>query len=335
MKNKTIIIAEAGVNHNGSMDIAVKLIDAAKETGSDVIKFQSFIAEKLASNNAKKAEYQSKNSLDTNISQLGMLKKLELSFDQQRFLFNYAAEKGIEIASTAFDEESIGFLREINMPFWKVPSGEIDNTPYLRIIGSFNKPVILSTGMSTLADIEYALDVLVKAGTKRDKISLLHCTTEYPAPFNEVNINVIETMKTSFGLPVGYSDHTTGINVPIAAVAKGACIIEKHFTLDKNMPGPDHKASLEPKEFKEMVTAIRQVEEALGNGIKQVTDSEKANIPIARKNIVTAKRIRAGELFTEDNLTTKRTGAGISPRYWDFIIGRKAARDYEPDEEIE
>jgi N,N'-diacetyllegionaminate synthase len=335
MKNKTMIIAEAGVNHNGSMDTALQLVNAAKDSGADVVKFQSFIAEKLVSVNAVKAEYQRKNLPAEDSSQLSMLKKLELSFDQQLELFRYGEKTGIQVASTAFDEQSIDFLHGMKIPFWKIPSGEIDNTPYLRKIGAFNNSVLLSTGMSTLSDIEYAIDVLVKAGTGVDRITLLHCTTEYPAPFDEVNLNVIQTLRKCFGLPVGYSDHTPGITVPVAAVAKGACVIEKHFTLDKSLPGPDHKASLEPDEFKEMVTAIRNVEKSLGDGIKRITKTEEKNIHIARKSIVAATAIKTGDILSKDNLTVKRPGTGISPRFWDFIVGRPALRDYAPDEEIE
>ena len=330
-----MIIAEAGVNHNGSLDTAIQLIDAAQESGADVVKFQSFIAEELVSINARKAEYQRENYPAKDDSQLSMLKKLELSFDQQLELFRYGEQTGIQVASTAFDYQSIDFLSRMEMPFWKIPSGEIDNTPYLRKIGSLNKDLILSTGMSKLCDIEYAIDVLVKAGTVREKITLLHCTTEYPAPFDEVNLNVIDMLRQCFGLPVGYSDHTLGITVPVAAAAKGACVIEKHFTLDKSLLGPDHKASLEPEEFKMMVTAIRNVEKSLGDGIKRVTKTEKKNIYIARKSIVAATAIKTGDIFTEDNLTVKRPGTGISPRFWDFILGRPALRDYAPDEEIE
>ena len=333
--SRIIVIAEAGVNHNGSLERAYKLVDEAKDSGADVVKFQSFIAGNLVTEKAEKAEYQKMNIGGNDNIQLNMLKSLEFSFDEQSRLFKYGKEKGIQIASTAFDMESVEFLNTMDMPFWKIPSGEIENTPYLRKIGSFGKNIVLSTGMSNLGDIEYALNILISSGTKEEQITLLHCTTEYPAPENEINLNAMDTLKVCFGLPVGYSDHTTGILVPIAAVAKGACLIEKHFTLDKTLTGPDHRASLEPKELSDMVKGIRMIESALGDGRKKSSLSEIKNMKIARKSLVAAKYIKSGELFSEDNLTVKRPGNGISPKHWDYYIGRVACRDYMPDEVIE
>ena len=325
------IIAEAGVNHNGSFDFARKMIDAARDAGVDCIKFQTFKSSNLVSHSAKKAEYQIKTTGDT--SQEEMLKKLELSYDKFLSLKNYCDQTGIRFLSTPFDFESIDFLNTIDIPFWKIPSGEITNYPYLLAIAKTGKPVVMSTGMCRMDEIGAAIRVLKENGTK--VIKLLHCNTEYPTPFEDVNLRAMQTMRDAFGLEVGYSDHTPGIEVPIAAVALGATIIEKHFTLDRNMDGPDHKASLEPDELAAMVRAIRNVEQAMGSGIKEPSKSEKKNIEIARKSIVAAKNIQKGEILTEENLTAKRPGSGISPMRWSEVVGTKAIRDFEEDELIE
>ncbi len=306
---KTTIIAEAGVNHNGSLTTALRMIDVAIEIGADIIKFQTFKAEKMVTKIATMAKYQSDN-LGKADTQLNMLKRLELSESEFVRLFTYADKKGIVCISTAFDTTSIEELGRFNMPLWKIPSGEITNLPYLRMIGSFMKPILLSTGMSTLQEVEEAVHAIKGEGCQ--DITLLHCTTEYPAPFEEVNLNAMITMKSHFQLPVGYSDHTRGIEVPIAAVAMGATVIEKHFTLDNNMEGPDHMASLEPLEFKQMVKAIRNVELSMGDGIKKPTLSELRNMRIARKSIVANQSIREGETFTTDNISVKRPGTGMS-----------------------
>lgn len=332
--NKTLIIAEAGVNHNGSLDLALKLVDAAARAGADYVKFQTFKAEKLASRSAKKAEYQSRNT-GTDDTQYSMLKKLELSQLDHIRLIEHCRERGVKFLSTAFDPESFAFLDRLGLPLWKIPSGEITNYPYLRAIGRTKKPVILSTGMATLPEIEEAVEVLTRFGTPKGQITLLHCTTEYPAPKNEVNLRAIATMRERFGLPVGYSDHTQGIEIPVAAVALGATVIEKHFTLDRTMDGPDHRASLEPDELREMVSQIRQVESALGTGVKEPSESEKKNIPIARKSVVAACNIAPGEPFTENNITAKRPGGGLSPMLWEQVIGKTAKRAFNPDEPIE
>ena len=325
------IIAEAGVNHNGSFETACKLVDAAKAAGVDCIKFQTFKSENLVSHNAQKADYQ-KNTTSEG-SQIDMLKKLELSYNEFLGLKEYCDKAGICFLSTPFDFESIDFLNRIDMPFWKIPSGEITNYPYLAALAKTGKPVVMSTGMCTIDDIDAAVKVLLENGTKN--IRLLHCNTEYPTPFEDVNLNAMQTLKNRFGYEVGYSDHTKGIEVPIAAVAMGATIIEKHFTLDRNMEGPDHKASLEPHELCAMVSAIRNVEKALGTGIKEPSESEKKNIMIARKSIIAARDIKQGELFTEENLTVKRPGSGISPMRWNEVLGEKAKRDFMEDELIE
>lgn len=325
------IIAEAGVNHNGRLDLACKMVDEAKKAGVDCIKFQTFKSANLVSRNTPKAEYQKKTTGDS--SQEEMLKKLELSYDEFRSLKQYCEKVGICFLSTPFDFDSIEFLNTIEIPFWKIPSGEITNLPYLLALAKTGKPVVMSTGMCRMDEIGAAIKVLKENGTR--EIKLLHCNTEYPTPFEDVNLRAMQTMRDAFGLEVGYSDHTPGIEVPIAAVAMGATIIEKHFTLDRNMEGPDHKASLEPDELAAMVRAIRNVEQALGSGIKEPSKSEIKNIVIARKSIVAAKRIRKGETLTEDNLTTKRPGSGISPMKWFDVIGTKAIRDFEEDELIE
>jgi len=322
------IIAEAGVNHNGSIEIAEKLIDAAAQAGADAVKFQTFIATAGISRFAEKAQYQKENTT-TSESQLEMIKKLELPFDQHRHLMEYCRKRNIQFLSTGFDFESINLLKSLNIPCMKVPSGEITNLPLLRQVNEYMHPVIMSTGMATLNEIKEALAVL-----KDCKVSLLHCTTEYPCPYEGVNLKAMQTMRDAFHLPVGYSDHTQGIEVPIAAVAMGATIIEKHFTLDRNMEGPDHKASLEPDELKAMVTAIRHIEAALGTGEKEPAECEKKNMAIARKSIVAKRAIKKGELLTDENLTVKRPGDGISPMKWDEVVGTVADRDYQEDEQI-
>ncbi len=330
--NKTFIIAEAGVNHNGSMELAKKLIAAAAAAKADVVKFQTFKAENLVCKNAIKAEYQEKTT-SKNESQFEMLKKLELDIDAHKILMNYCEAKGIMFLSTAFDLESIDVLNELGMEIFKIPSGEITNYPYLRKIGKLKKKVILSTGMSYMQEIQDAIKVLKDNGTK--DITVLHCNTEYPTPIEDVNLNAMNTIKENLNVEIGYSDHTTGIEVPIAAVAMGAKVIEKHFTLDKNMEGPDHNASLEPNELKDMVYAIRNVEKAMGNGEKVPSESETKNLKVARKSIVAKKLIKKGEKFTEDNLTCKRPGDGISPMKWMDVVGAVSNRDFEEDEKIE
>lgn len=327
---RVYIIAEAGVNHNGSFDLACKMVDAAKDAGVDCIKFQTFKSSNLVSHTAKKAEYQIRTTGDT--SQEEMLKKLELSYDEFVSLKEYCDKIGICFLSTPFDFESIVFLNTIEMPFWKIPSGEVTNYPYLVALAKTGKPVVMSTGMCEMNEIAAAIEVLRGNGTK--DIKLLHCNTEYPTPFEDVNLRAMQPMRDTFGLEVGYSDHTPGIEVPIAAVAMGAMIIEKHFTLDRNMEGPDHKASLEPDELAAMVRAIRNVEQAMGSGIKGPSNSEKKNISIARKSIVAARRIKKGEILTEDNLTAKRPGSGISPMRWPEVVGTNAIRDFDEDELI-
>ena len=330
--NKVFIIAEAGVNHNGNIEIAKKLIDEAVRCGVDAVKFQSFKAKNLVTKSAKQAEYQ-KNNMGKEVSQYEMLKSLELSYEDHLELINYSKEKGIMFLSSPFDLESIDMLNNLGMEIFKVPSGEIENVPYLRKIGKTGKKVILSTGMSNLSDIEFALEILRSSGAK--DISVLHCNTDYPTKMEEVNLRAMNTIENAFSVEIGYSDHTKGIEVPIAAVALGAKIIEKHFTLDRNMEGPDHKASLEPNELKSMVDSIRNVEIALGNGIKNLTESEKKNVKIARKSIICSSDIKKGDTFTEDNLTIKRPGTGLSPKIWDKILGKKAKRDYYIDEMVE
>lgn len=335
MKDKVLIIAEAGVNHNGSLEIAKHLVDEASSAGVDIIKFQTFKAEKLVSKAAKQAEYQKKNIGKGEETQYAMLKKLELSNEQHKALIAYCKLKNIRFFSTAFDMYSIDYLHSLNLGLWKIPSGEITNYPYLKKIASYNEPVILSTGMCELTDIENAINVLVANGVSKDIITVLHCNTEYPTPMKDVNLKAMLEIKEKFGVKVGYSDHTEGIEVPIAAVTLGATVIEKHFTLDKHMEGPDHKASLEPSELKAMVKSIRNVEQALGTGHKTISESERKNIEIARKSIVAAKDIKEGEIFTEENLTVKRPGNGISPMEWEYVIGKKAKRDFQEEELIE
>ncbi|WP_045212421.1 N-acetylneuraminate synthase [Desulfonatronovibrio magnus] len=334
MSIKTVIIAEAGVNHNGSLDTAKLLIDAAAEAGADMVKFQTFKAAKLVTRGAEKAEYQQK-ATSINQSQYEMLQNLELSAEDHKALIRLCKDKNIAFLSTAFDHDSIDLLAGLGQNVWKIPSGEITNLPYLRRIGSLGQEIILSTGMADLGEIEDSLQVLEEAGTNRKNITVLHCNTEYPTPMQDVNLRAMQTIKAAFpGIKVGYSDHTQGIEVPIAAVALGATVIEKHFTLDRNMEGPDHKASLEPSELKAMVKAIRNIEQAMGDGIKRPSPSEMKNKPIVRKSIVAACSIKKGEVFTEENLTVKRPGTGIPPMRWDEVIGQTAHKDYMVDDLI-
>lgn len=331
MEKKVFIIAEAGDNHNGDYNLALKLVDKAVEAGADCVKFQTFVTENVISKFAEKADYQKENTGEEE-SQYEMVKKLELSFEQFRMIKAYCDNKGIMFLSTPFDLDSIDFLEELDIPFWKIPSGEITNLPYLEKIARTKKDIILSTGMSTMEEIEKALAVLRENGA--GEITLLHCNTEYPTPFEDVNLRAMKTMKETFATKVGYSDHTVGIEVPVAAVAMGAAVIEKHFTLDKNMEGPDHKASLEPEELKAMVASIRNIEKALGVSEKKPSPSEIKNINIARKSIVAKRAIKEGEILTEENLYIKRPGNGISPMRWYEIIGTKAVKDFVEDELI-
>lgn len=331
---KTLIIAEAGVNHNGDLDLARRLIDVAARSGADVVKFQTFTADRLATRAAPKAEYQSQTT-GTRESQHAMLRRLELSEEMHRQLMAHCQARGIEFLSTGFDIESVDLLVSLGQRQFKIPSGEITNLPYLRHIGQLGKPIIVSTGMATLDEVGAAIEALERAGTPRSSMTILHCTTEYPAPIAEVNLRAMQSMQAAFGVKVGYSDHTPGIEIAIAAVAMGATLIEKHFTLDRSLPGPDHKASLEPAELGAMVAAIRNIEAALGDGIKRVTPSESKNQPIARKSLVARRAIRAGEPFSAENLAAKRPGTGVSPMRWDEIVGRGAPRDFAADEQIE
>jgi N,N'-diacetyllegionaminate synthase len=332
---RTVIIAEAGVNHNGSIELAKKLIDVAKDAGADYVKFQTFKAENLVLESAKKTVYQQQNMSDADNSQYSMLKKLELSFEQHIELFEYCKKKQIKFFSTAFDLESIAVLSKLKLGIWKIPSGEITNYPYLKAIALKNEPVILSTGMSNLQEIKEAIDALTKNGLSKEKITVLHCNTEYPTPMQDVNLNAMLELSKELKVKTGYSDHTQGIEIPVAAAALGANVIEKHFTLDHNLEGPDHKASLEPEELKAMVKAIRNVENALGSEKKAVTPSEQMNKDLVRKSIVAACDIEEGELLTEMNLTTKRPGSGLSPMKWEKIINTKAIRSFKKNEFIE
>lgn len=334
MKN-VIIIAEAGVNHNGNIENAKKLIDVASLAGADYVKFQTFNADKLVSKNAKKAEYQQINTSELDDSQLNMLKRLELSNEQHIELISYCNLKGIKFLSSAFDNESIDFLASLKIGIWKIPSGEITNFPYLKKIAMLHEPIILSTGMCNMSDISDALFVLMKYGITKEQITVLHCNTQYPTPFEDVNLNAMKTISDTFDVKIGYSDHTLGIEVPIAAVALGAVVIEKHFTLNRNMDGPDHKASLEPDELITMIKSIRNIEKALGNKTKEVSLSESQNIQIVRKCIVASKIINIGDKFSEENLTVKRAGSGLSPMLWESLIGEKAKKKYNPDDIIE
>jgi len=329
----TLIIAEAGVNHNGSLETAKKLIDVACDAGADFVKFQTFKAETLVTPTAKKASYQ-ENLTSAHESQFDMIRKLELDRSAHEELIRYCRSKGILFLSTAFDHDSIDLLYELDILLYKIPSGEITNLPYLRHVGRMGKPIIMSTGMATLAEVSDALNILINAGTNKEEITVLHCNTEYPTPFEDVNLNAMLTMRNELEVKVGYSDHTLGIEMPIAAVALGASIVEKHFTLDRSLPGPDHRASLEPEELKAMVSAIRNIEKAMGDGNKQPSSSELKNIPIARKSIVASETIKAGERFTEENLTAKRPGTGISPMEWDNLLGKTAPHDFNKDDLI-
>ena len=328
------IIAEAGVNHNGSVQLAKKMIDVACEARVNAIKFQTFKTENLVSKNAQKANYQIDNMNDNDSSQFNMLKKLELDIDTHNELISYCNSKNIMFLSTPFDHDSIDMLNDLKLPIFKIPSGEITNLPYLRHIGSLKKRVILSTGMADIGEVEDALDIIIEAGTPKDDITILHANTMYPTPMEDVNLKAMVTIGKTFDIDYGYSDHTLGIEVPIGAVAMGASCIEKHFTLDKMMEGPDHKASLEPFELKAMVKAIRNIEMALGNGIKKPSKSEQPNIEIARKSIVAKRAIKKGEIFSEENLTIKRPASGISPMRWDKVIGMVSQKDYLMDELI-
>jgi len=330
---KVLCIAEAGVNHNGDLELAKQLIDAAAEAGADLVKFQTFNANRQVTRAAKKADYQNQTT-DSTESQYEMLRRLELTVDMHHELIAHCAARNIGFFSTGFDIESVDLLVSLGQDHFKIPSGEITNLPYLRHIGQLGKAVIFSTGMATMGEIEAAIDVLGQAGTPRANITVLHCTTEYPTPMDEVNLRAMQSIHTAFGVAVGYSDHTSGIEVAIAAVALGACVIEKHFTLDRNLPGPDHKASLDPEELKAMIAAIRNIEIALGDGIKRLTPSEVRNKPIARKSLVAIRAIKAGEVFTAENITAKRPGTGISPMRWDEFIGQVAQRNYQADELI-
>jgi N,N'-diacetyllegionaminate synthase len=333
--SKVLIIAEAGVNHNGSLEIAKQLVDKAAEAGADIIKFQTFKAGNVVSKSARQAEYQQRNIGKKDESQYTMLKRLELSTHDHEALIAYCKERNIRFFSTAFDLDSIAYLHSLQLGLWKIPSGEITNYPYLKKIAQYGEPVILSTGMCEPQDITDALQVLTANGLTKSQITVLHCNTEYPTPMQDVNLRAMLSIRDAFGVQVGYSDHTQGIEVPIAAVALGATVIEKHFTLSKTMMGPDHKASLEPDELKAMVHSIRNIEQALGNGQKHVSDSERKNIAIARKSIVAARAIRKGETFTEENLAVKRPGNGVNPMKWDEVLGQVASRDFEEDELIE
>lgn len=328
---KVLIIAEAGVNHNGDINLARQLVDKAKEAGADIIKFQTFKLDSIVSKFAEMADYQ-KDNIGIVESQKEMLKKITLPYEAFLELYKYCNKKEIQFLSTPFDIGSIHFLNDM-VPFWKIPSGEVTNYPYLVEIAKTGKPVIMSTGMCELQEIDEAIKVLKTNGTS--DITLLHCNTQYPTPYKDVNLRAMETLRNRYKVKVGYSDHTKGIEVPIAAVALGAEVIEKHFTLDKKLPGPDHKASLEPNELAAMVSSIRNIEETLGSPIKIVSDSERENIAIARKSIVAAKNIKKGEVLTIDNLTTKRPGTGISPMRWNDVLGSKAIRDFVEDEVIE
>lgn len=336
MTNHTIIIAEAGVNHNGSLELAKQLVLKAKDAGVDYIKFQTFKASKLVTKSARQAEYQQHNTGGQEESQYQMLKKLELSPKDHQVLIDYCRELGIMFFSTAFDSESIDYLHSLNLGLWKIPSGEVTNYPFLKRVAAFNEKTILSTGMCEMQDVRNAVEALYENGLSKENLILLHCNTEYPTPYEDVNLKAMEALRKEFEVEVGYSDHTQGIEVPIAAVALGASVIEKHFTLDRTLPGPDHKASLEPDELKVMVRAIRNIEKAIGgDGIKHVSGSERKNIVVARKSIVAACDIKRGEVFTEQNLTVKRPGSGISPMRWEEVLGQSAKKDFYEDDLIE
>ncbi|MGI9318329.1 MAG: N-acetylneuraminate synthase [bacterium] len=334
MTDSILIIAEAGVNHNGDLELARQLVNEASRANADIVKFQTFTAENLVTPNASKATYQKLND-DATENQLQMLKRLELDREAHQQLFDHCIDKKIEFLSTGFDFESLELLSRLGQVRFKIPSGEITNLPYLRQVGRYGRPIIMSTGMATLKEVEAALTAVEVAGTARDKLTLLHCTTAYPAPAEETNLRAMQTMADTFGVNIGYSDHTLGTEVAIAAAALGATVIEKHITLDRNLPGPDHKASLETTEFGHMVRAIRRIEAALGDGTKQPARSEKDNILIARRSIVAAMPISKGETFTEINITTKRPASGLSPMLWDEIVGQPSPRKFDMDEPIE
>lgn len=331
---RVLVIAEAGVNHNGDINLAKKLIDVAAAAGADAVKFQTFVADKVVTTTAAKADYQVL-STGSDDSQFDMLKKLELSPTMHEELVKHCEKREIKFLSTAFDQKSLDYLDSLGLMLFKIPSGEITNLPFLRHVGSLGKPVVLSSGMASLEEVGDAVAVLENAGTIRTKITVLHCNTEYPTPVQDVNLRAMTTIRDAFGVEVGYSDHTRGIEVPIAAVATGASVLEKHITLDRSLPGPDQAMSTEPQEFKKMIQAIRNIEQALGNGIKQASPSEAKNILIVRRSLVATKRIEAGESFTSENISAKRPGTGISPMRWDDVIGRAAIRDFSPDELIE
>ena len=328
-----LVIAEAGVNHNGDIEIAKTLIDVAADAKADIVKFQTFNADQQVTKSASKAEYQ-KITTNVNESQHSMLRNLELSIEMHSELINHCKKRNIEFISTAFDIQSVNLLQSLGQRLFKIPSGEITNLPYLEHIGKIGKPIILSTGMSTLNEIKTALEILQKAGTSKSLITVLHCTTSYPVPISDVNLLAMKTIKDEFEVEVGYSDHTLGIEIPIAAVALGASVIEKHFTLDRNLPGPDHQASLEPSELEEMIRTIRNVEQAMGDGIKKVMPSEAENRDIVRKSMVAIKEIKKGDIFTIENLSTKRPGNGMSPMNWNLTIGKSSKHNYEVDELI-
>jgi len=334
MTKRTLIIAEAGVNHNGDMKLAKQLVDVAAEAGADLVKFQTFNAKRLATRTANKADYQNQTTDSSKETQREMLHRLELSAGMHKELIAHCMSRNIGFLSTGFDVESVDLLVSLGQNQFKIPSGEITNLPYLRHIGCLGKPIILSTGMATMGEIEAAINVLEQAGTVRSQLTVLHCTTEYPAPMAEVNLRAMQSIHVAFDVAVGYSDHTSGIEVPIAAVALGATVIEKHFTLDRNLPGPDHKASLEPDELKAMIVAVRNIEVALGDGIKRLTPSEVRNRSIVRKSMVASHAIRVGEVFSAENVTAKRPGTGISPMRWDEIMGQVAQRNYKEDDLI-
>lgn len=331
---KTLIIAEAGVNHNGDLNMARALVDAAAKAGADLVKFQTFSADRLVTTSARKADYQIK-ATEADESQYEMIRRLELSPAMHADLIGHCQQRGIEFFSTAFDLDSLDYLNGLGMPRIKVPSGEITNLPYLRKVGAFGKHVILSTGMSTLGEIEAAVDVLERAGASRDRITVLHCNTEYPVPMAEVNLRAMISIREAFGVKVGFSDHTEGIEVAVAAVALGACVIEKHFTLDRNLPGPDHRASIEPQELAHLIRSIRNIELAMGDGVKRPGLRESQNIPVVRKSLVAVKPIHAGELFSAENVGVKRPGTGLNPMRWDEVIGRRSVRDFSVNELIE
>jgi N,N'-diacetyllegionaminate synthase len=334
MRDQVLIIAEAGVNHNGSMDTAKKLIDAAAEAGVDYVKFQTFKADKMVTKTASRATYQDTNTMDKD-SQFDMLKKLEISEDMHLQLIHYCESKNIKFLSTAFDLESLAFLKSLGLELAKIPSGEITNLPYLRAMAKLFPEIILSTGMANMDEIKAAFRVLIENGTKQENITILHCNTEYPTPMGDVNLKAMLHIKKELGVEIGYSDHTLGIEVPIAAVALGAKVIEKHFTLDRNLPGPDHKASLEPEELKAMVTSIRNIELSIsGSGIKEPSVSESKNKSVVRKSIVAGINILKGEIFSESNLAVKRPGTGMDPMTWDNVLGTKAVKDYKQDDLI-